>query len=147
MLETIGLFVMLAGFVLGLGAVTVIDLHGFLARTSPYWTEATIRAHKVTKPLIWAGMLLAIVGGAILYRDLPLAGIPFVQLLIAVALVVNGCFLSFVVSPELLRREQQGRAAELLPATLQTKIAISFVISFAGWWSALFLLAWELTRI
>ncbi len=49
----------------GLGAVTVIDLHGFLGRTSSYWTEATIRTHKITKPLIWKGMFLAILGGII----------------------------------------------------------------------------------
>ena len=29
-LEVVGLFVLLAGFVVGLGAVTVIDVHGFL---------------------------------------------------------------------------------------------------------------------
>jgi hypothetical protein len=40
LLDIIGLFVCIAGFVLGLGAVTVIDLHGFLGRKSSYWTEA-----------------------------------------------------------------------------------------------------------
>ena len=45
--EFFGLFIHLAGFVIGLGAVTVIDLHGFLGRKSPYWTEATTRTHKV----------------------------------------------------------------------------------------------------
>jgi hypothetical protein len=45
-----------------LGAVTVIDLHGFLGRKSSYWTEATTRTHKVTKPLIWAGLFLQCLG-------------------------------------------------------------------------------------
>ena len=63
---TLTLFILFAGFIIGLGAVTVIDLHGFLGRTSTYWTEATTRTHKVTKPLIWAGMFLVIIGGALL---------------------------------------------------------------------------------
>ncbi len=62
--KLIGLFLHLAGFVIGLGAVTVIDLHGFLGRRSAYWTEATTRTHKVTKPLIWAGLILAGTGGS-----------------------------------------------------------------------------------
>ena len=37
--DIIGLFLLIAGFIIGLGAVTVIDLHGFLGRTSSYWTE------------------------------------------------------------------------------------------------------------
>ena len=49
-LDFIGLFIFIAGFIIGLGAVTVIDIHGFLGRKSAYWTEATIRTHKVTKP-------------------------------------------------------------------------------------------------
>jgi hypothetical protein len=66
--DILGLFLHLAGFVVGLGAVTVIDLHGFLGRKSSYWTEATTRTHKVTKPLIWLGLSLAVIGGAIFHR-------------------------------------------------------------------------------
>ncbi|MDO8659167.1 MAG: hypothetical protein Q7K54_01055 [Candidatus Parcubacteria bacterium] len=56
-LNFIGLFVFISGFIVGLGAVTVIDIHGFLGRKSSYWTEATTRTHKVTKPMIWVGIL------------------------------------------------------------------------------------------
>ena len=66
-MEFVGLYLHLAGFIIGLGAVTVIDLHGFLGRKSPYWTEATTRTHKVTKPLIWLGMTLAIMGAWIFH--------------------------------------------------------------------------------
>lgn len=136
-LDHIGLFIMLAGFVIGLGAVTVIDLHGFLGRKSQYWTEATTRTHKVTKPMIWVGMGLAIVGGVLLYWDKPLQGVPLWHALIAVGLTLNGLFLTFSVSPFLLRREKAGKAAELLPKTWQQKITASFLVSFLGWWSAL----------
>lgn len=143
-LDVLGLFLFLAGFIIGLGAVTVIDLHGFLGRKSPYWTEATTRTHKVTKPLIWIGLLLAIIGGLITYRKSGLTGVASFQLFIAIFLIINGLFLSFRVSPFLLKREKEGRADELLPSTLQVKITISFIISFLGWWSGLFLLVWHL---
>jgi hypothetical protein len=132
-LDIVGLFIFLAGFIIGLGAVTVIDLHGFLGRNSSYWTEATTRTHKVTKPLIWIGLLLVIIGGLITYREERLAGIPL--------------YLSFRVSPFLLKREREGRSNELLPSSWQVKITISFIFSFLGWWSALFLLVWYLVII
>lgn len=139
-LDVIGLFIFFAGFVIGLGAVTVIDIHGFLGRRSAYWTEATIRAHKVTKPLIWIGTALAIVGGCITYREEPLAGIVLVHAITAVVLIANGCFLSFWLSPRLLAREREGRASELLPASWQRVIAVSLIVSDIGWWGGLFVL-------
>ncbi len=146
MLDVIGLFLFMAGFVVGLGAVTVIDLHGFLARKSPYWTEATTRTHKVTKPLIWLGMCLAAAGGVLVYRRTGFGAIQLAHFLIALALIVNGVFLSFSVSPFMLQREREGKAAELLPAEWQRRIALSFVVSFVGWWSALLLLAFYLVK-
>jgi len=139
-LDVIGLFVFLAGFVIGLGAVTVIDIHGFLGRKSSYWTEATTRTHKVTKPMIWAGIILAIVGGLIFYREQSFAGIPFVHAVIALALILNGYFLSFKVSPFLLKREKEGLSGELLPASWQRKIMASLIFSDIGWWGGLALL-------
>jgi hypothetical protein len=145
--EFLGLYIHLAGFIIGLGAVTVIDLHGFLGRKSPYWTEATTRTHKVTKPLIWLGMTLAISGAWIFHNrhgwTLPLS----MQAVLAVVLIVNGAFLSFRVSPFLLQREREGRASEPLPLEMQKQITIAFLISLAGWWGALLLTVYQvLTR-
>jgi len=140
-LNIIGLFVFLAGFVIGLGAVTVIDIHGFLGRKSKYWTEATTRTHKVTKPLIWAGIILVIIGGLIFYRDEQLSGIPLIHLIIACVLIINGCFLSFKVSPYMLRREKEGKSSELLSTSWQRKIMVSLIVSDIGWWGGLLLLA------
>ena len=145
--ELIGLFIFMAGFIVGLGAVTVIDLHGFLGRTSSYWTETTIRAHKVTKPLIWIGFVLCFMGGYVLYRDIGLSATAALQLIIAIPLVLNGAFLSFYISPRLLAREREGKAQELLPSSMQAKIAFSFVLSFLGWWTEVFLLAYYLMVI
>ncbi|MEW6600938.1 MAG: hypothetical protein AB1499_08200 [Nitrospirota bacterium] len=146
-LDIIGIFIFIAGFIVGLGAVTVIDIHGALGRRSAYWTEATTRTHKVTKPLIWIGLGLAITGALITYRHSTLSGIPLLQGIIAIALVLNGLFLSFYVSPYMLKREREGRAQELLPDSLQIKIVLSFVVSFIGWWSEVFLFVWYLVMV
>lgn len=144
LLDAIGLFIFLAGFIVGLGAVTVIDIHGFLGRKSAYWTEATTRTHKVTKPMIWVGIFLTIVGGIIFYRDIELTGIPLTHLLIAIVLIINGYFLSFKVSPFLLQREKEGKSGELLPLSWQNKIMVSLIVSDVGWWGGLALLVWYL---
>lgn len=138
-LEFLGLFLLLAGFVVGLGAVTVIDIHGFLGRRSNYWTEATTRTHKVTKPLIWLGTTLAIVGGLIYFRLNPTTWQVVYLMLIAPVLILNGCFLTFSVSPHLLNKEKEGRANEILSDVWQKKITMSFIISFLGWWGSLLL--------
>lgn len=136
-METLGLFLLIAGFIIGLGAVTVIDTLGFLGQKSSYWTLTTIRAHKVTKPLIWFGTILAIIGGVLFYQNKPFEGTPVVHLILAVLLVLNGIFLSFYVSPRLLKQERDGNGDKVLPRTLQNKIKVSFVVSFLGWWSSL----------
>jgi hypothetical protein len=136
------IFLTIAGFVIGLGAVTVIDLHGFLGRTSSYWTLATIRTHKVTKPLIWIGIFFVLIGQILFYGNGLINQNDFkFNLFIIVALILNGCFLSFVVSPALLKKEKEGKSEELLPKSLQIKIAFSFVVSFLGWWSLVYLFA------
>jgi hypothetical protein len=143
-LDFIGLFTLLAGFVIGLGAVTVIDIHGFLGRKSSYWTEATIRTHKVTKPLIWFGIFLAIIGGILFFRDQVFTGIPMYLSLIAFILILNGLFLSYYISPVLLKIENEGRQAEILPKSIQNKVIVSLLISDIGWWGGLGMLVWYL---
>jgi len=139
--EAAGLFMFLAGFVVGLGAVTVIDLHGLLSLRSVYWTTATIRSHKITKPLIWLGIFLVILGGSIFYSQHDYSEIMVFHALLAVILILNGCFLSFYISPLLIAKEKKEKDhITLLPDSMQRKIAVSFVISFCGWWGSLGLL-------
>ncbi len=144
-LNFIGLFILIMGYVIGLGAVTVIDIHGFLGRKSSYWTEATTRTHKVTKPMIWLGTILAIIGGIISFYNVPFVGIPVYLACIAFILILNGIFLSFYVSPFLLGREREGKSAELLPKSWQNKIMVSLIISDLGWWGSLVMVVWYIT--
>lgn len=147
MIETLSLFVLLAGLIIGLGAVTVIEFHGFLARHSSYWTEATIRTHKITKPLIWTGLGIAIIGGTLVFYGQPFSGVPLYLTIDAIIMVLNGSFLTFVVSRGLLKQEAAGKAKELLPQALQRKITLSFFVSILGWWSAVVVIAYWLAQL
>ena len=141
--EFFGLLAILFGFIVGLGAVTVIDIHGFLGRTSSYWTVATTRTHKVTKPLIWIGTLSSLVGAYFWYVPENGFNDTFqIHLLVSIILILNGLFLSFVVSPFLIQKEKKGRDKELLPTSIQIKILASFLVSFVGWWFLVFLFAY-----
>lgn len=135
------LFITILGFIIGLGAVTVIDIHGFLGRKSPYWTDATTRTHKVTKPLIWIGIFCCILGATFLYKNTFL----YIQYALFVIMIANGSFLSFSVSPFLLKREKENRSSELLPKKWQTKITFSFLVSFATWWASVFLFVYHIS--
>ena len=138
-MTTLALFIAFAGFIIGLGAVTVIDLHGFLGRTSAYWTEATTRTHKVTKPLIWIGITLVGIGWLLFYRAYPYGTTQMIHRISFVLMILNGIFLTFSVSPFLLKREKEGKQRELLPASWQIKITFSFIISWLLWWGNLLL--------
>ena len=97
----------------------------------------------VTKPLIWLGIALAILGAWMFHDGHGWTFSVALQALIALVLILNGVFLSFSVSPFLLQREREGRASELLPPEWQKKISIAFILSFAGWWGALLLTVYQ----
>ncbi len=139
MLIPISLFLLFAGFIIGLGAVTVIDLHGFMGRHSAYWTEATTRTHKITKPLIWIGMCLCILGGILWYQDSVINWKIIIHIISIPVMILNGLFLSFSVSPYLLKREKEGKSSEILSSKWQMRITISFLFSVASWWGNLIL--------
>lgn len=139
--QIIEFFIVIAGYIVGLGAVTVIDLHGFLGRKSSYWTGATIATHKVTKPLIWVGTSLVMLGTYLFYSRYKIYDFFTVHWLILLCLVINGGFLSFWVSPKLLERERQGKEHQILPKKMQRAIFVSFIISFVGWWGSLVILS------
>jgi hypothetical protein len=148
MTEIIGLFFILSGFIVGLGAVTVIDLHGFFAQRSKYWTEATTRTHKITKPLIWLGLMMILFGGILFYSNTANRSDLFIyQLMLLIPMLLNGLFLSFWVSPYILKKEKAGKAAEILPITVQRKIFISMLVSFFGWWSQVLLFLYNISLL
>jgi len=126
-------FIHLAGIIIALGAVTVIDTMGFISRKSKEWTQVTIKAHHVTKPLIWLGTLLMGISWMFLYSG---STIDLIKTILIFILVANGSFLSFYISPRLDRL--YGKKV-ILPSKLQLTIAFSMIISFSCWWSLVFI--------
>lgn len=127
------MFFHFVGIVIGLGAVVVIDVMGFFSRKNVKKTQDTIFAHHTTKPLIWIGTIIILITWIlILYRENFVFG--FVEIWKSVLLgimILNGAFLSFVISPAL---DKRIGVKKLLPRNLQIKIGISLVISFLSWW-------------
>ena len=128
-------FLFITGFIIGLGAVTVIDLHGFFAQRSGYWTLATTRTHKITKPLIWIGTFLILFGEFYAYRTNTVSVyLNYISILI-IPMILNGIFLSFYISPLMLKREKEKLDTQILPQRIQNMIFVSFIVSFLSWWS------------
>lgn len=145
-LDYAGVWFMIAGLVIVVGSVNVIDWLAWFGRKSSYWTESTIRAHKVTKPLDWVGAGLFLLGILIWHGQHGWDTIGWWQVGIWTVLCLNGAYLSFIISPELLRREKSGRIAEILPVVMQRKITASFLVSIVGWWTEISLLVWVLAQ-
>ena len=125
-------FLYLVGLIIGLGSVTVIDTLGFVSRKSKEWTQVTIMAHYVTKPLIWLGTILLFLSLILKFIYTPNEYLLLWKFLIVILLILNGIFLSFYVSPRLIKLRGKNK---LLPKKLQNKIKVSMIISFLGWWS------------
>lgn len=136
----IGIGLTMLGFIVGLGAVIVIDICGALGTRWTYWTQTAIRVHKVTKPLIWTGMVLLVVGYGFMWRG---AVLRYDELVLSVGIMAimvgNGLFLSGVVSPRLYALERAKQDTHVLPTSLQIKIGISFIISVCSWWSLFYI--------
>jgi hypothetical protein len=126
-------FIHFAGIIIGLGAVTVIDTMGFISRNSKEWTQVTIKAHHVTKPLIWLGTFLIFFSWLFIYNGTYWENVKSVIIAI---LILNGIFLSFYISPRL---DKLLGKKMLIPSILQLMIAVSFLVSFTGWWGLVYL--------
>jgi hypothetical protein len=126
------LFFHIAGIVIGLGAVTVIDTMGFLSKKSKYWVQVTVRAHHVTKPLIWIGTGIVTITWILMLFFLKNLEFKVLKSLIIIILILNGIFLSFHVSS---RVDKLKDKKVFFPKDLQIKTIFSMVISFISWWS------------
>ncbi len=126
------MFFHFVGIIIGLGAVSVIDVMGFFSRKSKKKTQDTISAHHTTKPLIWIGTIIVLVTWIFILIERGFGIIEVIKSVLLGVMILNGCFLSFHISPRL---DKLIGKKVLLPRSLQTKIGISLVISFISWWS------------
>lgn len=129
-------FLHLAGIIIMVGSVTVIDVFGFVGRRSKKWTKNTIEAHYITKPLIWIGATIVSITWIALLFLIDIDFYAKLKSFIIPLLLLNGAFLSFYISPRLSRQRGEEK---LLPSSMQISIAISFIISITLNWSFVFL--------
>jgi hypothetical protein len=126
------------GLVIGMGAAIVIETLGFISRKSSSWTSVTIDAHHVTKPLIWTGTLLLGVTW-IMIAGTNVFSFPYAyKTLLILLLLLNGSYLSFVISPRLIMHKKKHGMA-VLSSNLQSLILPGAVVSVIGWLAMVFL--------
>ncbi len=143
-LDLIGLFLLLSGLIIGLGAVTVADMLGMLGKKSPYWCEVFVKTHPVTKALVWLGIFAGILGALIFYREKGLYGAAILQLIIFIPLLLNALYFSLRLNPALEKLIEKPGKKITMPPKLQQKVTASQVISVLTWWSEVFLTVWHL---
>ncbi len=93
-LDFIGLFLLATGLTLGAGAVIVTWLSRNSANLMVNQSDRASRILRLSMKYIWFGLILAIAGGAILYRLSYLSGVATFQAMLALALIVYAVYLS-----------------------------------------------------
>ena len=139
-----GIWLSLVGLIIALGGISLLDVMALLARKSKYWTETIIRAHKVSKWINWAGLGLVTLGVNLLMHESGAGGVLVIIEFLLLVIAANALYMSLHLSPELMRRERAGKAAQLLPKSFQRKAIIAYSISFTCWWSLVALFGWYL---
>ncbi len=126
------MFFHFVGIIIGLGAVTVIDVMGFFSKKNKNKTQTTIQAHHTTKPLIWIGTIVVLITWIFILFEKGFGNIEIIKSVLLTIMIFNGSFLSFHISPSL---DKLIEKKILLPQNLQIKIGITLVVSFISWWS------------
>jgi hypothetical protein len=124
-LDFMGLFMLAAGLTLGAGAVIIVWLSSRSANLMVNHSDRASRILRLAMKYVWIGLLLAVVGGALLYRRSYLSGVATFQALLALALVFYAVYLSS-------RKVEAGKG-----------LAVFSMV----WLSQVFLFAWYLLLV
>jgi hypothetical protein len=124
-LDFLGLFMLAAGLTLGAGAALITWLSGKSANLMVNHSDRASRILRLAMRYVWIGLLLAVAGGAILYRRSYLSGVATFQAMLALALIFYAAYLSS-------RRVEAGKG-----------LAVFSIV----WISQVFLFAWYLLLI
>lgn len=121
-LDFMGLFMLATGLTLGAGAVIITWLSSKSANLMVNQSDRASRILSLAMKYVWFGILLAIAGGALLYRLSYLSGVAAFQAMLALALIFYAVYLSS-------RKVEAGKG---------------LVVFSAVWVSQVFLFAWYL---
>lgn len=137
-LDLLAVFVSLVGFSLGLGTT----FFSFAAENLLGSDGRGARAQLVASRLAWLGLLVALLGSALLYRESVLSGVAAFQGALFVLIILLQIYLSIRLS----RRARRASAEPQLPGMPAPKpfkkLTISHALTLLCWCGLLFFFAW-----
>ncbi len=140
--DFLGLCLMFAGLVVGLGSLLVAATVGLLGRKTALWPSILMRAMVVTEPLHILGLSLFVLGGLTFFWQVGAGGLPLIIAVLAAAVAADIFLMHFYAYPVFARYEHTG--GRRVPASVRYPIILTFFIGFFAWFFALMLLIWYL---
>ena len=132
-LHRIGLAVHILALVLSFGTILVVDWLGLLWLLGKVEMHASGKLEAAAKPLIWGGLSLLLVSGALIHPDLTSA-VTVVKLACVLVLMLNGLTIAPAMH-RLLALPAQTRFSELA-RRLRLRLLVALTVSQACWWTA-----------
>lgn len=129
----IALFIHVISFIIGFGAVIVIDAFGLLWLIKRVKLATVNTVANVTQILIWLGWTgLVLSGSVLLYHKGFIDNLTWIKLSFVLMLGLNGLFLHSIKKS----MERLGSPEEL-PKIIMFRTALASTISQLGWWGAI----------
>ena len=137
LLDLFAIFVSLAGFGIGLGTT----FFSFMSERLLGADARTARAQTVASRLAWLGLLVGLVGSALLYRESLLSGVATFQAALFLVIVVLQIYLGIRLARR-ARKASEPQVPGLAPPAAMKNLTISHALSLLCWCGLLLLFAW-----
>jgi hypothetical protein len=138
LLDLFAIFVSLAGFGVGLGTT----FFSFMSERLLGADSHTARAQTVASRLAWLGLLVGLVGSALLYRESLLSGVAVFQAALVVILILLQVYLGIRLARRARKTAADPQLPGLPPPAALKNLTISHALSLLCWCGLLFLFAW-----
>lgn len=132
-LHRIGLAVHILALVLSFGTILGVDWLGFLWLLGKVEMHASGKLEAAAKPLIWGGLALLLISGALIDPDLT-SPVTLVKLASVLILMLNG--LSIAPAMHRLLALPPRTSFTELTHTLRLRLMIALTVSQTCWWTA-----------
>lgn len=132
-LHRVGLAVHILALVLSFGTILVVDWLGLLWLLGKVEMHASGKLEATAKPLIWGGLTLLLISGALIDPDLT-SPVTVVKLASVLILMLNGLSIAPAMH-RLLALPPRTRFSELTHR-LRLRLMIALTVSQTCWWTA-----------
>jgi hypothetical protein len=138
-LDLVATFVFVVGLALGLGGTAFSLFVELTAGGNP----RAAGPQKVASNRAFPGLILALAGAALLYRESVLSGVAPFQAALVLALVLIHLYLAFRLSRRARRAAEPSTPGVPQPAAVTKRLTISHALSLLCWSACLLLLCWH----